>query len=209
MYRILIIEDEKPAAKHICKLVISLDDKIEIVDTIDSVEDSVAWLRNFSMPDLIFMDIQLADGLSFDIFEKVKITCPVIFTTAYDEYALKAFEVNSIDYLLKPIEKKSLLRSWEKFQTLKGKNIDDISALISTIRSKDQKAYRERFLVKKGDGFKYINVSEAAYFFSDEGLSFIKLHEGSKYIIDEKLDKLESSLNPKLFYRINRKLIIN
>jgi len=208
--RILIIEDEKPAAQRITKLVQALDKTIEIIEVIDSVEDAVAWFKGNEMPDLAFMDIQLADGLSFNIFKEVEVSSPVIFTTAYDEYALEAFKVNSIDYLLKPIDPKALDRAWEKYQSLKGKPNNDILGLIETFKTQtEQKKYKERFLVKKGDGFKYLTANEAAYFYADGGLTFMISQAGDRHIVDDKMDKLETSLNPKNFFRVNRKLIIN
>jgi len=208
--RILIIEDEKPAAQRITKLVENLDKTIEIIEVIDSVEDTIAWFKTNQMPDLTFMDIQLADGLSFDIFKGVKVTCPVIFTTAYDEYALEAFKVNSIDYLLKPIDPKALDRAWQKYQSLKGNSNSDILGLLETFKSQvEQKRYKERFLVKKGDGFKYVKVDEIAYFYADEGLTFIRTFEKERLVIDEKMNQLETGLDPHNYFRINRKLIIS
>ncbi len=208
--KILIIEDEKPAAQRIKKLVQALDEDITILDVIDSVEDAVSWFKSFPSPDLAFMDIQLADGLSFDIFKGAEVTCPVIFTTAYDEYALDAFKVNSIDYLLKPIDPKELDRAWEKFRSLKGNAKTDILGLLESFKSQtEQKKYKERFLVKKGDGFKYLTADETAYFYAEGGLTFMISHEGDRYIVDDKMDKLDSSLDPNKFFRINRKLIIN
>lgn len=208
--KVLIIEDEKPAAQRITKLVQALDPAIEIIDVIDSVDDAITWFSNFPTPDVVFMDIQLADGLSFDIFSGTKVDCPVIFTTAYDEYALEAFKVNSIDYLLKPIDPKDLDRAWQKFKALNGEINNDILGLLESFKSQSsQKEYKERFLVKKGDGFKYLTTNEAAYFYADEGLTFMKSADGDRHMIDDKLDKLESTLDPKHFFRINRKLIIN
>jgi len=208
--KVLIIEDEKPAAKRITKLVEALDAQIEILDVIDSVEDAVTWFNNFPSPDLVFMDIQLADGLSFDIFKDAEVGCPVIFTTAYDNYALEAFKVNSIDYLLKPIDPKELDKAWNKFKLVRGKSTHDIAGLIEVFKSQaDQKKQKERFLVKKGDGFKYITVDTISYFYSEGGLTFLKTFENERHILDDKLDQLENSLNPRNFFRINRKLIIN
>lgn len=208
--QILIIEDEKPAAQRIRKLVQALDKDIEIVEIIDSVEDAITWFESHQMPDLVFMDIQLADGLSFDIFKGTDVSCPVIFTTAYDEYALEAFKVNSIDYLLKPIDPIALNRSWKKYMSLKGNSKSDIFELLESFKDQtEQKKYKERFLVKKGDGFKYLTTDEAAYFYAEEGLTFMLSHDGERHIVDDKMDKLETSLNPQNFFRINRKLIIN
>lgn len=207
---ILIIEDEKPAAKRISKLVKSLDPNIKILEVIDSVEDTVAWFNNFPAPDLAFMDIQLADGLSLDIFNLTKVGCPVIFTTAYDEYALEAFKVNSIDYLLKPIDPKDLDRAWEKFKTMKGGSDSAIIGLLDAFKSQtQQQQYKERFLVKKGDGFKYITIDLISYFYSEGGLTFLKTFENERFVLDDKMDPLEKGLSPRNFFRINRKLIIS
>ena len=209
MTKVLIIEDEQPAAKRIKKLVSALSPDIEIIEVIDSVEDAVAWFQNNEMPDLAFFDIQLADGLSFSIFDQAKVTCPVIFTTAYDQYAIKAFKVNSIDYLLKPIESEALQNAWEKFQSLSkdsGPNLQEMMAAFQQMNQK--KNHKERFLIKKGDGFKYLTISEVAYFLSDGGLTFLIDKTGKRFVIDDKMDALAESLDPHLFFRINRKFII-
>lgn len=209
MTRILIVEDEQPAARRLKKLVTALDDSIEIIDVIDSVEDAVAWFKNYGEPDLAFFDIQLADGLSFSIFEQVKIKCPVVFTTAYDQYAIKAFKVNSIDYLLKPIDPAELDNAWRKYQSLDKESSPDLAKMVAAFQSMNQtKNHKERFLIKKGDGYKYLTVKEIAYFLSDGGLTFLIDKNGKRFIVDEKLDSLENSLNPRQFFRINRKFII-
>ena len=210
MTKVLIIEDEQPAAKRIKKLVKDLDPNIEIIEVIDSVEDAVEWFKNNAMPDLAFFDIQLADGLSFSIFEKAKVTCPVIFTTAYDQYAIKAFKVNSIDYLLKPIEPEALQNAWKKFQSLtkeSGPNLQEMMAAFQQMNQK--KNFKERFLIKKGDGFKYLTINEVAYFLSDGGLTFLIDKTGKRFIVDDKMDSLEAALDPHQFFRINRKFIIS
>ena len=210
MTKVLIIEDEQPAAKRIKKLVKDLDPNIEIIEVIDSVEDAVEWFKNNAMPDLAFFDIQLADGLSFSIFEKAKVTCPVIFTTAYDQYAIKAFKVNSIDYLLKPIEPEALQNAWKKFQSLtkeSGPNLQEMMAAFQQMNQK--KNFKERFLIKKGDGFKYLTINEVAYFLSDGGLTFLIDKTGKRFIVDDKMDSLEAALDPHHFFRINRKFIIS
>jgi len=209
MTKVLIIEDEQPAAKRIKKLVSNLDSNIEIIEVIDSVEDAVDWFKNNKMPDLAFFDIQLADGLSFSIFEKVEVTCPVIFTTAYDQYAIKAFKVNSIDYLLKPIEPEALQNAWKKFQSLSKESGPNLQEMMTAFQQMNQKKnFKERFLIKKGDGFKYLTISEVAYFLSDGGLTFLIDKIGKRYIVDDKMDSLEAALDPHQFYRINRKFII-
>jgi len=207
--KVLIIEDEKPAARKLQAMVKELNTSIEILDVIDSVEDAVTWFKTFPQPDLIFMDIQLADGLSFSIFEKTKIESPVIFTTAYDEYAIKAFKVNSIDYLLKPIEKESLASAWDKYQSLNHNKVIGIGELINAISIKKEIQFKERFLIKLGDNYTYSNINDVAYFMSDDGFTHLITWDKNNYIIDDKLDDLIELLEPNNFFRINRKYIIH
>jgi len=155
------------------------------------------------------MDIQLADGLSFSIFEKTKIEAPVIFTTAYDEYAIKAFKVNSIDYLLKPIEQANLENAWQKFKTLNNNQSLAIRDLLNAIHKKNEIKFKERFLIKLGDNYTYCNIRDAAYFMSDAGFTYLITWQNNSYIIDDKLEELETLLNPNDFFRINRKFIIH
>ena len=210
MKKIIIIEDEQPAAKRLKKLVTALSSEIEILEVIDSVEDAVEWFNSNPHPDLAFFDIQLADGLSFSIFEKVEVKCPVIFTTAYDQYAIKAFKVNSIDYLLKPIDPVELDKAWEKYMNLQSDVTNDLSSIVAAFKEANQKKnYKERFLIKKGEQFKYLTINDVAYFISDDGLSFLIDKNGKRFIVDDKLDALENTLNPRHFFRINRKLIIS
>ncbi len=210
MKRILLIEDEHLAAKRLSKMLHQLDNQIDIIDTLDAVEDAVAWFKNYEHPDLVFCDIQLADGLSFSIFEQIEISCPIVFTTAYDQYAIKAFEVNSIDYLLKPIEAKALERAWQKFQTLHLSSTDNLAALVANFaKANQQKNFKERFLIKSGEQYKYLTINEVAYFVSEDGMTFFIAKNGKRYIVDDKLDMLETTLNPRNFFRINRKFIVH
>jgi len=210
MKKIIIIEDEQPAAKRLRKLVTALSAEIEILEVIDSVEDAVEWFENNPAPDLAFFDIQLADGISFSIFEKVEVKCPVIFTTAYDQYAIKAFKVNSIDYLLKPIDPDTLDKAWNKYLNLQSDSNTDLSSIVAAFKEANQKKnYKERFLIKKGEQFKYLTINEVAYFISDDGLTFLIDKNGKRFIVDDKLDALENALDPRTFFRINRKLIIS
>lgn len=207
----LIIEDELPAARQLSKLLRELDPSLEIVDVIDSVEDAVKWLRSFPSPELIFMDIQLADGLSFDIFRQTEVKAPVIFTTAYDHYAIQAFKVKSVDYLLKPIQPQELKQAVEHFRQWHQKNETaslDRSTIQQLMSLLNTETYKERFLVKSGQQLHYIPTSEAAYFFADEGLVFLMSHARKKYPIDYSLDQLEPLLPPDQFFRINRKFIL-
>jgi len=167
-YKVLIIEDEKPAARRLKLMVAKLADSIEVIDVIDSVEDAVTWFKTYQHPQLVFMDIQLADGLSFSIFEKVKVEAPVIFTTAYDEYAIKAFKVNSIDYLLKPIEQTNLETAWQKFKSLSNNENLAINDLLSALNKKNEVKFKERFLIKLGDNYTYCNIKDAEVYYSFE-----------------------------------------
>lgn len=208
MKRIILVEDEQPAAIRLQKMIMALGEPVKIKAILDSVEDAVLWLRENPSPDLAFFDIQLADGLSFNIFEQTKVDCPVIFTTAYDQYAIKAFKVNSIDYLLKPVSQEELKAAWDKFLSLNNspKNLQSILTAMQQLQQ--QKEFKERFLIKKGDQFKYLKIKDVAYFYSESGLSFLVDNKGSRYVIDDKLDALVQELSPELFFRINRKFII-
>ena len=206
--KILIVEDEAPAAKRLSQLILNSQAHAAIVAVIDSVESSVKWLRNFPPPDLIFLDIQLADGLSFDIFTQVKIESPIIFTTAYDQYTLKAFKMNSVDYLLKPIDPKELENAFEKYKKIyKQQQLYDVSAIEKIIQGMTQKPYKERFLVKQGQQLNYISIQNIAYFFSEEGLVYAQSKAGKKHHVDYTLDQLETLICPDDFFRINRKII--
>ncbi len=206
----LIIEDEKPAAKRLEKLLATHCPTCEIVGFLESVEAASNWLTTNPSPDLIFMDIQLADGLSFDIFSKTKITAPVIFTTAFDQYTLRAFKVNSVDYLLKPIDPEELKQAMVKYHnffkqpdTYSPSGIENMLASVL-----QQQEYKERFLVKSGQYLNYVPVKEIAYFYSEDGITFVQCLNGKKYIIEYTLDQLESTLNPVDFFRINRQVIL-
>ncbi|MFT4760815.1 MAG: DNA-binding LytR/AlgR family response regulator [Paraglaciecola sp.] len=207
--KILIIEDEQPAAKRLAQLIKNSLPSAEIIEAIDSVESAVKWLRNFPAPDLIFLDIQLADGLSFDIFKQVEVKSPIIFTTAYDQYTLKAFKVNSVDYLLKPIDPQEFTEAIEKYNEFfqQEKGYDD-TALKDLLASLQQKEYKERFLVKVGQQLSYLMTKEIAYFFSEDGLVQARHQSGKKHFVDYSLDQLDGVLDPKHFFRISRKLIV-
>jgi len=211
--RVLIIEDEQRAADRLKKMILAIDSSIEIISILDSIDSSVEWLKTNTHPELIFLDIHLSDGLSFNIFKQVEINCPIIFTTAFDQYALKAFEINSIDYLLKPINKDKLKFSLDKFHSIKNSFISsnneiDLEKILSSI-SKKSKSYKSRFLVSKSDSLIIINVNEIAYFYSEDKVSFIMTKNKKRYILDDSLDTLISELDPKLFYRINRQIIVS
>lgn len=207
--RILIIEDEHYAAKRLDSMIQKYLPEGRIMEVIDTVEHSVIWLNKNVEPNLIFMDIQLADGLSFQIFKKINLKCPVIFTTAFDEYAIEAFKVNSVDYLLKPIEEEQFKNAILKYKNLyeNGTVNFDWTSLTQHMLKREEK-YKSRFLIKTGNSFSYLNTTEIKYIFSEDGLSFAVKHDDNKCILDKTLDKIEASLNPNSFYRISRKFII-
>jgi two-component system, LytTR family, response regulator LytT len=211
--KILIIEDEHLAARKLQKLVLEIDPTLQIVGMTDSIESSVEWLESNPQPDLILMDIELADGQSFEIFNRTKVKSTIIFTTAYDEYALKAFKVNSIDYLLKPVRQEELTKALDKFKTLKSSNaaaegqINLENLLTELGLTQTGKSYRERFLVKQGQKFITIEATEIAFFYAEDRVNFLKTKAGQKFIIDYTLDELEGQLDPSLFFRLNRQFI--
>jgi DNA-binding LytR/AlgR family response regulator len=209
---ILIIEDEKLAANRLSGLIKSMDETAEIVGTLDSIKASVAWFSSNPLPDLTFMDIQLADGLSFEIFDQVAVRCPVIFTTAYDEYALRAFKVNSIDYLLKPIDTDELSRAMEKFRNLHHESAETESVaapVMDRVLQMLTKSFKSRFLVRAGEHIKTIPVEQVTFFYSMEKVTFLNTTENKEYDIDYTLEELDGLLNPELFFRINRKYIVS
>lgn len=210
--KVLIIEDEAPAFRRLQKILEEIEPGIHIVEVIDSVEESVKWLNNHHCPDLIFMDIQLSDGISFEIFDQVKIARPVIFTTAFDEYMLRAFKVNSIDYLLKPIKVEDLSRSLQKYDQMKkvfgDQGSPDLNELIRSIRLDDKK-YKNRFLVKQGEKLISIETSSIAYFQTRHGVVQLVTNDDKKYLMDQTLDELTHQLDPERFFRANRQFLIH
>jgi DNA-binding LytR/AlgR family response regulator len=208
--KVIIIEDEIPAADRLVKLLQNYSDDIEVVHRSDSVESSVMYLSTAKNIDLIFMDIQLADGLSFDIFEKIKITTPVIFTTAFDQYTLKAFKVNSIDYLLKPIDEHELHQSLEKYRLLYTQTkIDFSDKILRLVQDMNSVKYKERLLIKRGQQLSYLKTESTAYCYADGKLCFAVDFNGAKYLLENNLSQLEEQLQPNNFYRINRHLLVN
>lgn len=208
--KVLIVEDESMAAKRLSQLLQKLEPEIEILDQLDSVKSAVKWLKE-NKADLLFFDIQLADGLSFEIFNQVEVNTPVIFTTAFDEYAIKAFKVNSIDYLLKPIDPEELEHALEKFHQNFQKEEPDtpnLSMLEQAMKMLTQQ-YKERFVVKIGEHIHTVEVKYTAYFFSQDKATFLVTEEKKRYIIDFTLEELEGLLDPKQFFRINRKFLIS
>jgi len=213
MYKALIIEDEKPAAEHLQRLINQIDIKIDIIRIISSIDEALVWFYNNPLPDLIFLDVQLSDGLSFEIFNHINITCPVIFTTAYEQYAIKAFKVNSIDYLLKPIGIGDLKNALNKFtsfnynlintydQTLKYK-VDQVMKLLTN-------NYKSRFVVNVGMHIRSVEVEKINLFYSLEKSTFLLDNTGKSYDIDYSLEQIEKLTDPKQFFRISRKYIAN
>jgi len=208
--KVLIIEDEIPAAKRLTRLLMDYDADIEVLDQLDSVKKSVHWLQSHEPPELIFMDIQLADGLSFEIFDYVSIEVPVIFTTAYDEYALQAFKVNSIDYLLKPLDQEAVAKAFDKLNKLRGTNEKVVPTIkqIASAMSMVSNQYKNRFLIKTGEHIKSVAVDDIDYFFSRDKATYCHTHVAKNYLLDYSLDQLDTMLNPQDFFRINRKYII-
>lgn len=208
--KVLIVEDEIPAANRLGKLLQQLDDEIAITHKADSIESAVQYLLSSPSIDLIFMDIQLADGLSFDIFEQVQVKTPVIFTTAFDQYTLKAFKVNSIDYLLKPIDEKELEKALNKFYDLHQKATPDFSdKMMKLMQEMNLVKYKERLLIKRGQQLSYLKTENTAYCFADGKLCYAVDFNGSKYLLENNLSQLEEQLQPSAFYRINRHLLVN
>ena len=204
--KVLIIEDEIPAVNRLKKLLKEVASNATIVGSIDEVSTAVEWIKTNPTPDLIFMDIQLADSYSFEIFERIEVPCPVIFVTAFDQYAVNAFRVNGLDYILKPIRKELLIEGLDRFKSLNNAPID-FSTLSQFFKSNNER-FKERFLIKSGDELNFVRTSEIAYFLSESSYTFIVTKAGNRYILDLTLDQIECDLDPSLFFRINRKQII-
>lgn len=212
MIRALIVEDEENASLRLQKLLKEINQDVEIVESTDTISHVVDFINSGKEIDLIFLDIQLADGLSFEIFEKVKVNVPIIFTTAYDQYALKAFELNSIDYLLKPIDKNKLEKSIFKYKEVKEhysaeKLSDQIQNMMLQYKGIDTN-YKTRFLIPKADELVPVHVDDIAFFFAEDKAVFLVNDNEERFIINFSLDQLENSLEPKKFFRINRHQII-
>lgn len=203
---ILIIEDEGLNSDRLIRLINNIFPKVTI-NVLESVGDSIIWLNSITHPSVILLDVRLSDGLCFEIFEKVKVECPVIFTTAYDEYAIKAFKVNGVDYLLKPIEQDELKTAFEKVESLSLKQQSiPLDSLIQYLKPIE---YRNRFLLPHKDGYKTVKVCDIAYFYSEFKITKAMLQNGIEETIPYKLEVLEKQLDPKLFFRANRQYIIH
>jgi DNA-binding LytR/AlgR family response regulator len=207
--QILIVEDEEQALNRLQKIITEVVPDAILIGNTASVEETLNWFEHNLMPDLIFMDIQLADGNSFQLFSKIKISCPVIFTTAYENYALQAFKVNSVDYLLKPIDESDVKRAIDKLKLLQssGTSVVDYAEILKTIQPPSKK-YKDRFIIKLGDTIKSLCVADIAYFYTENKSNFVCTSEGKRFPVDFNLDQIEQMLNPKNFFRINRQFII-
>ncbi|GAA4820240.1 LytTR family DNA-binding domain-containing protein [Algivirga pacifica] len=205
--KVVIVEDEPLAQVELIRLLNACEQTVEVVESLDSIEDTVDWLQVNPMPDLLFLDIQLSDGLSFSIFEQLEITCPVIFTTAYDEYAIRAFRVNSIDYLLKPVEQEQLQQALDKYELLQSQ----YSAVDYTVLKdlmKGPKSYKDRFAVTLGERIVHVGIDEVAYFYADNSVVYLQTTSPKRYIVNYKLEQLEQLLNPRDFFRVNRTYLV-
>jgi DNA-binding LytR/AlgR family response regulator len=208
--KILLVEDEPLAAAQLAAHISALQPNAQIMAVCDTVKATVEWLQNNEAPELAFFDIQLGDGLSFEIFEQIKFTQPVIFTTAFDQYAIQAFKVNSIDYLLKPIDRADLEKALIKFEQLalpKTSNITPavLHEIVSTLKTKN---YKERFLVKVGTHLRVIETNDVQYFYSFDKGTYAKLSDGKDYLLDQSLELVEAMIDPNVFFRINRKYLV-
>tara|TARA_A100000171_G_scaffold53080_1_gene76434 strand:+ start:18188 stop:18943 length:756 start_codon:yes stop_codon:yes gene_type:complete len=208
--KVLIIEDEKPAARRLNRMLERLD--VDVDKMLHSVDEAIQWFKNNEHPELIFLDIQLSDGLSFEIFDEIDIQSAIIFTTAYDEYALQAFKLNSIDYILKPIDEDELAAAVKKYKMRQPKaqnvqmNFDDIKKLLT---NPVEREYKKRFTTKIGQHIKMISVDEIECFYSENKGTYAHTVDGRDYLLDTTLEQLEDELEPQTFFRISRKYYIN
>jgi two-component system response regulator LytT len=206
---ILILEDEKLASEKLERTLLEVEPRASIMARLQTVAAAVDWLRNNPHPDLIITDIRLLDGLCFEIFEQVKVDKPVIFTTAYDQYAIKAFEVNSIDYLLKPVQQEKLKASLDKLKNLLPKPAAgiDYQEVLKLLRAAPSE-YKSRFMVRLGQKIIALAADRIAYFFSENKLTYIVSKDGKRYPMDQPLEELVDVLDPRVFFRINRQFIV-
>jgi DNA-binding LytR/AlgR family response regulator len=208
--RVLIVEDEQALALRLAAMINEIMPDWEVSAVTDSVEETLKWLNSNPAPDLMFLDIHLADGSAFDLLEQTQCKSPVIFTTAYDEYALKAFKVNSIDYLLKPVKKPELQHALEKFLLQNNNQAIDLKLLAGLLQEKHPaSSYLTRLMVKTGMQIKSFSIDDVAYFYIAEKVVFAKLRNGDRVALDLSLDQLEHKTDPKRFFRINRAFIIS
>ncbi|MBN8683574.1 MAG: response regulator transcription factor [Chitinophagales bacterium] len=208
---VVILEDEQAATRRLEKLLLEINPDINILARLESVESALSWFQENPPPDLLLQDIHLADGSSFELFDYIQITTPVIFTTAYDEYALKAFKVNAIDYLLKPIKKTELEQALEKFRQTRPAVVPNYERIGAAVRKQNQEtpATLQRLLVRLGASMKLIDISDAAYFYTRDKITFlVSRSQNRRFPLDMPLDKLETRLDPARFFRINRQFIV-
>ena len=208
---VVIIEDELQATQRLENLIRSIEPDVVVLDRIDTVKRAVEWFNQNQSPDLVFMDIQLADGISFMIFEQCKVKAPVVFTTAYDEYALKAFKVNSIDYILKPVDRDELKASFEKYRDLRS-NDNHTETILNNIGEAMKmltKKFKTRFVIKVGEHLRTVEVNDIQYFYSQEKATFCVTEDKRHLVLDYTLEQLEDMVDPSLFYRINRKYLVS
>ncbi len=206
MQTVIIIEDEKPAARRLQRMLQQEDIFVEVL--LHSVDEAITWLQTHPNPDLIFADIQLSDGLSFDIFEKVSLSSAIIFTTAYDQYAINAFKLNSIDYMLKPIKQKDLHFAVEKYQRQQASSGFDMQKLLQSIAVQKEETYKERFTVSYGQHLQSIDTRQIECFYSQDKTTYIFTQNAKNFIYEKSLDSIEKQLNPKYFFKVNRKYIV-
>ena len=212
--KVVIIEDEEPAANALEKIILELRPDTQILSSPGSVEEAVEWLDLHQAPDLIFSDIQLSDGNSFEIFKQVEVSCPVVFTTAYNEYAIQAFKVNSIDYLLKPIQKKEVSKAIKKYEDLQqhqlGRELGNLQNLLQQSGASTGRTERKtRFVAKSGQSLVSVPAGEVAYFLAEEGVVFLYNFEGKRFLVNYTLDELMEQLDENSFTRANRQLIVH
>jgi len=212
--KIIIIEDEIPAANRLKKLILDCVPEAQILEILDTVEDAIEWFKNNDEPDVVFSDIQLADGISFEIYDQVEVKCPIIFTTAYDQYAIKSFELNSIDYLLKPFTKEKLEKSFEKLRKIQFDQLENdplstlnFNALLENALNGKEGTYKQRFLISKGDTLIPVATADIAYIFTEDKAILIKTHDGKNYFLNNSLDDIELQIDPSMFFRLNRQFI--
>ncbi|TBW30265.1 LytTR family DNA-binding domain-containing protein [Gramella sp. KN1008] len=211
--RIVIIEDEIFAAEALQKIILELRPETRIMAKLPSIEEAVDWFGSNEMPELIFCDIHLSDGSSFEIFKQVEIKCPVIFTTAYNEYAIEAFKVNSVDYLLKPLKKEEILKAIEKYEELRqdtfSEELQNLQNLLQAQMGGNLNNTKSRFMVKSGQSIKTIPSKEVAYFLAEDGIVLLVNFKGNRFAVNYTLDELDRQLDDKIFFRANRQLIVN
>ncbi|MGQ8870355.1 LytR/AlgR family response regulator transcription factor [Myroides sp. TSA_177.3] len=207
--KVLIVEDEERNANKLMRLLHQIDPTIEVLAVVEGIQSAVSWLQSHADPDLIFMDIRLEDGLCFEIFEQIQVNIPVIFTTSYDEYALKAFKVNSIDYLMKPVQEEDLVQALAKYKSLNPAGLNDSIQHILGSLNKKEIVYRSRFLIPYKDGFKTVKVEEIDYIYSELKITHLVLKDKSEIIIGQTMEEVEEELDPLVFFRANRQHILH